>query len=379
MDFAFNDEQEMIRTQAADFLKNECPVDLVRELMESEHGHSQDLWQKIVELGWSALPFPEEYGGLNLTFVDLAIILEEMGKVLLPGTYFSTVVLAGLTLLAAGSKEQKRQWLEPLAEGSLKATLAVMEPSGRIDAGGITLKAERQGDSYSLSGTKLFVPDAHTADLIICAARTGDSANPDQGISLFAVDRESAGLDVTQLQTLDQTRRLYEVAFDGVLLPESRILGEAGQAWPVLETVLDKAAIGLSAEMVGGAQRMLDLSVEYSKERVQFGRPIGSFQAIQHKCADMLIYTEGARSAVYAAAWAASQEKEGLAVQASIAKAYTSDAFRFVAGEGIQIHGGMGFTWEEDPHLYLKRAKSAEVVFGDATYHRERIAGLIGL
>ncbi len=164
-------------------------------------------------------------------------------------------------------------------------------------------------------------PDAHTADLIICAARTGDSANPDQGISLFAVDRESAGLDVTQLQTLDQTRRLYEVAFDGVLLPESRILGEAGQAWPVLETVLDKAAIGLSAEMVGGAQRMLDLSVEYSKERVQFGRPIGSFQAIQHKCADMLIYTEGARSAVYAAAWAASQEKEDLAVQASIAKA----------------------------------------------------------
>ena len=379
MDFAFNDEQEMIRTPAADFLKNECPADLVRELMESGHGHSEDLWEKIIELGWSALPFPAEYGGLDLTFVDLAIILEEMGKVLLPGTYFSTVVLGGLTLLASGSEEQKRQWLEPLAEGSLKATLAVAEPAGRIDAAGVTLKADRQGDSYSLSGTKLFVPDAHTADLIICAARTGDSADPSQGISLLAVDRDSVGLGVKPLQTLDQTRRLYEVTFDGVQLTESRILGEAGQAWAVLETVLDKAAIGLSAEMVGGAQRMLDLSVAYSKERVQFGRPIGSFQAIQHKCADMLIYTEGARSAVYAAAWAASQESEDLAVQTSIAKAYTSDAFRFVAGEGIQIHGGMGFTWEEDPHLYLKRAKSAEVALGDATYHRERIATLIGL
>ena len=277
MDFAFNDEQEMIRTPAADFLKNECPADLVRELMESGHGHSEDLWEKIIELGWSALPFPAEYGGLDLTFVDLAIILEEMGKVLLPGTYFSTVVLGGLTLLASGSEEQKRQWLEPLAEGSLKATLAVAEPAGRIDAAGVTLKADRQGDSYSLSGTKLFVPDAHTADLIICAARTGDSADPSQGISLLAVDRDSVGLGVKPLQTLDQTRRLYEVTFDGVQLTESRILGEAGQAWAVLETVLDKAAIGLSAEMVGGAQRMLDLSVAYSKERVQFGRPIGSF------------------------------------------------------------------------------------------------------
>ena len=379
MDFAFNEEQEMIRTQAADFLKNECPMDLVRELMDSEHAHSEELWEKIVDLGWSALPFPEEYGGIDLTFVDLAIILEEMGKVLLPGTYFSTVVLGGLTLLAAGSEEQKRQWLKPLAEGSLKATLAVAEPAGRIDAAGVTLKADRQGDGYSLSGTKLFVPDAHTADLIICAARIGDSADSEPGISLFAVDRDSVGLGVTPLKTLDQTRRLYEVTFDGVQLPESRILGQAGQAGPVLETVLAKAAIGLSAEMVGGAQRMLDLSVEYSKERVQFGRPIGSFQAIQHKCADMLVYTQSARSSVYAAAWAASQESEDLAVQASIAKAYTSDAFRFVAGEGIQIHGGMGFTWEEDPHLYLKRAKSAEVAFGDATYHRERIAGLIGL
>ena len=379
MDFAFNDEQEMIRTQAVDFLKSECPMDLVRELMESEHGHSEDLWEKIIELGWSALAFPEEYGGIELTFVDLAIILEEMGKVLFPGTYFSTVVLGGLTLLAAGSEEQKKRWLEPLAEGGLKATLAVAEPAGRIGAAGITLSVDRRDDGYSLSGTKLFVPDAHTADLIICAARTRESADPSQGISLFAVDGGSVGLSVTPLRTLDQTRRLYEVAFDEVQLSESRILGEAGQAWPVLETVLDKAAIGLAAEMVGGAQRVLDLSVEYSRERVQFGRPIGSFQAIQHKCADMLIYTESARSAVYAAAWAASQESEDLSVQASIAKAYTSDAFRFVAGEGIQIHGGMGFTWEEDPHLYLKRAKSAEVAFGDATYHRERIASLIGL
>ena len=379
MDFAFNDQQEMIRTQAADFLKNECPMDLVRELMESEHGHSEDLWGKMVALGWTALPFPEEYGGLDLTFVDLAILLEEMGKVLLPGGYFSTVVLGGLTLLASASEQQKRQWLEPLAAGTLKATLAVTEPAGRMNAAGITLRADRQGEGYSLSGTKLFVPDAHTADLIICAARTGECADPSQGISLFALDRDSTGLAVTPLPTLDQTRRLYEVTFDEVQLSGSRVLGEAGAAWPILETVLDKAAIGLSAEMVGGAQRMLDLSVGYARERIQFGRPIGSFQAIQHKCADMLIFTESARSAVYAAAWSAGQDNGDLAVQASIAKAYSSDAFRFVAGEGIQIHGGMGFTWEEVPHLYLKRAKTAEVALGDATYHRERVASLIGL
>ncbi len=379
MEFGFTQEQEMIRSQAAEFLKNECPMELVRQLMESEHGHSEDLWQQMDAMGWMGLIFPEEHGGVGLSFVELAVVLEEMGRALAPGAYFSTVLLAGLTLLESASVEQKKQWLAPLTEGKLKATLALAEPNGRWGAECVTVPAERTDGGFRINGTKLFVPDAQVADLIICAARTGNSPGSDAGITLFAIDRESEGLSLTPLKTLDQTRRLYEVSFKQVWVPTSRVLGSVGQAWQVIRRVLAKAAIGLCAEMVGGAQRVLEMSVEYAKLRIQFGRPIGSFQAIQHRCADMLLLTESARSAVYAAAWAASENTADLALLASIAKAYTSDAYVWVAGEGIQIHGGMGYTWEHDAHLYFKRAKAAEVTFGDATYHRALVARLIGL
>jgi alkylation response protein AidB-like acyl-CoA dehydrogenase len=379
MEFGLTQEQEMIRGQAAEFLKNECPMSFVRELMKSKQGHSEELWGKMSAMGWLGLILPEEYGGSDLSFVELVVVLEEMGRALLPGTYFSSVVLAGLALLEAGSEEQKNRWLVPLAEGKLKATFALTEPDGRWIAASVSARAERSDRGYLINGTKLFVPDAEVADLIICALRTSDSTRPEDGITLFAIDRDTRGLNITPLKTMDETRRLHEVSFEKLLIPANQVIGMTDRGWPVIESVIDRATVGLCAEMVGGAQRVLDMCVEFSRSRVQFGRPIGSFQATQHKCADMLLLTESARSAVYAAACAVSEKKNDVGLLASIAKAYTSDAYTRVAGEGIQIHGGMGFTWEHDAHLYFKRAKSDEVTFGDASYHRERVARLIGL
>jgi len=380
VEFGFTEEQEMIRSQAAEFFKNECPVSKVRELMGSEHAFSPDLWEKLAAMGWLGLVFPEKYGGAGLTFVELTVLLEAMGRALVPGSFFSTVVLAGLILLEAADEDQKERWLRPLTEGNLKATLALAEPNGSWKAAGLAaVTAERSGGEYVINGTKLFVPDAQKADLIICAARTGSSSISESNITLFAVEPNIEGLKITRLKTMDQTRGLYEVTFNRVRVSADRVLGTPGKSWPVIERVIDKATIGLCAEMVGGAQSVLDMCVQYAKERVQFGRPIGSFQAIQHKCADMLLMIESARSAVYAAAWIASQDRDDTPLYSSIAKAYTSDASRFVAGEGIQIHGGMGFTWEHDVHLYFKRAKADEFNFGDANYHRARVAQLLGL
>ncbi|HJP91091.1 MAG TPA: acyl-CoA dehydrogenase family protein [Pyrinomonadaceae bacterium] len=380
MNFGFTEEQEMIRSQAAEFFKQEYPIAVVRESLNDEHGFNQDLWNKMSTLGWASLVFPEEYHGAGLTFVELAVLLEQMGRALAPGAFFSTVLLGGLTILETASAEQKLKWLTSIADGKLKSTLAHIEPGGDSDAGGPSFAtAKRKDNGYVLNGTKLFVPDAHSADLILCTARSSGSSIPKEGISLFAVDQTSAGLNITTLKTMDQTRRLYEVKFNQVFVPEDRLLGKVGQASPAIEKVFCKATIGRSAEMVGGAQKMLDMCVDYAKQRIQFGRPIGSFQAIQHKCADMLLSIESARSAVYAAACAASEDSHDAALLASVAKAYTNDACRFVGGETIQIHGGMGFTWEHDAHLYFKRAKADEFSFGDATYHRARVAELIGL
>jgi len=379
VEFGFTEEQEMIRSQAAEFLKNESSVTFVRELMSSEHGYSEEYWNKLVSLGWLGLIFPEQYGGAGLSFIELTVVLEAMGAALAPASFFSSI-LGGLVLLEAGDEEQKNRWLKPLVEGRNKATLALSGPGGGwqvADCSSVT--AERSNGSYSLSGTRLFVPDAHHADLIICAVSTDTSSVRENNITLLVTARNSDGLNITPLRTMDQTRRLYDVTFEQVRVPATQVLGKPGKAWPIIRSVLAKATIGLCAEMVGGAQKVLDMCVDYSKQRIQFGRPIGSFQAIQHKCADMLLLIESARSATYAAAWTASQNRSDTELLASIAKAYTSDAYRYVVGEGIQIHGGMGFTWEHDMHLYFKRAKADEFNFGDSNYHRERIAQLIGL
>jgi alkylation response protein AidB-like acyl-CoA dehydrogenase len=310
--------------------------------------------------------------------VDLVVVLEEMGRVVTPGPFFSTVLLGGVTLLEAGSAEQQQRYLRPLAEGKLKATLAALEPSGRWDASGIELEAAEDAKGFVLSGTKLFVPDAHVADLILVAARKQGSQGED-GISIFTVDAAKDGVAVTQLKTMDETRKLCEVTLDQVRLgPEARV-GAAGGGWPILKRVFDRAKVALCAEMCGGAERVLEMSVEYAKVRVQFDRPIGSFQAIQHKCANMLLQVESAKSATYYAAWAVANDVPEAPLAAAMAKSYTSDAYRIVAGEGIQIHGGIGFTWEHDMHLYFKRAKGSEFTFGDATYNRELVAELIDL
>jgi alkylation response protein AidB-like acyl-CoA dehydrogenase len=327
----------------------------------------------MTDLGWLGLILPEQYGGAGLDFVDLTVVLEEMGRVVLPGPFLSTAVYAAVALCEAGSEEQKQRYLPAIAAGKLIATVGLLEPSGRWDAGGVEATATRESKGHRLDGTKLFVPDGDLAELLILAARTpGTSGN--EGVSLFCVDRAANGVRTTPLKSMDQTRRIAEVTLDGVVVGEEALLGVEGQGWRIVERLADRAKVALCAEMCGGAQRVLDMSVEYAKVREQFGKPIGSFQAIQHKCANMMVQVESSKSATYYAAWAVANDVEEAPLAAAMAKAYCSDAYRIVAGEGIQIHGGIGFTWEHDMHIYFKRAKSSEVTFGDATWNRELVA-----
>jgi alkylation response protein AidB-like acyl-CoA dehydrogenase len=371
VNFAFSEEQEELRNVVRQFLEAKSAEAAVREQMETERGFDPDVWKQMAEqLGLQSLTIPEEYGGQGFGYVELIVVLEEMGKYLLCAPYFSSVVLAANTLLQSGDESAKKEFLPGIASGETVATLAFTEPSGKWDESGIEMTADDAGGSWKLNGTKMFVLDGHTADLILVAARTS------KGVSLFAVDSGASGLTRTALATMDQTRKQAKLEFDGV---EARLIGEDGKGWDVLSTVLDLAAVALAAEQVGGAQQCLDMSVEYAKVRVQFGRPIGSFQAIKHKCADMLLEVESAKSAAYYAGWCASEMNDELPAVASLAKAYCSDAYFHAAAENIQIHGGIGFTWEHPAHLYFKRAKSSELLFGDPTYHRELLAQRIGI
>jgi alkylation response protein AidB-like acyl-CoA dehydrogenase len=378
MDFTFNDEQQELRSMARTFLEEHSGSAGVRAAMQSEPGFDSQVWKQICELGWPAVIIPEQYGGLGLSYLELVALLEVMGESLLCAPFFSSVCLAANALLVAGTEEQQREYLPQIAEGQKLATLAVCEPSGRWDAHGIAATAQRDGSDFRINGTKRFVLDGHCADLVIVAARDIGSAG-ESGISLFAVPTGTPGLERRALSTIDQTRRLSEIEFSDVRVPESALMGKPGQAWPALSKILDLAAVALAAEQVGGAQRTLDLSVQYANERVQFGRPIGTFQAIKHTCADMMVAIESARSASYYAACVASEGSEELPVVASLAQVVASDAYFRCAADAIQIHGGVGFTWEYDLHLYFKRAKSSESFLGDPSYHRERVAQQIGL
>jgi len=378
MDFGFSEEQEMLRKSARDFLAAESPMTYVRRMMEDDRGFTDAQWKQMAELGWMGLILPEQYGGAGGDFVDMVVVLEEMGRAVLPGPFFATVVLGGVALLEGGSDGQKASFLPKIAAGDLRVTLAQLEPNARWDAEGIELQARKDGGGYRLAGTKLFVPDAHTADVIIVAGREPGSKGA-EGVTLFLVDAGASGVKATLLKTMDQTRKLCEVVLEDVRVPTDRVLGQPGAGWKLLDRVVDRGKVGLCAEMCGGAQKVLEMSVEYAKVREQFGRPIGSFQAIQHKCANMLVEVESSKSATYYAAWAVANDVAEAPLAAAMAKAYTSDAYRHTAGEGIQIHGGIGFTWEHDMHIYFKRAKSSEVTFGDATWNREIVAQLIGL
>jgi alkylation response protein AidB-like acyl-CoA dehydrogenase len=371
MNFAFTEEQDELRSTIRAFMEAKSSEEAVREQMESDKGFDADVWTQMAEqMGLQGLHIPEEFGGSGFSYVELGIVLEEMGRALLCAPFFSSVVLAANTLMQSGDDAAKAAHLPGIAAGSTIATLAYTELSGKWDESGITMQASGSGSEVTLSGTKSFVLDGHIADLIIVAARSG------AGVSLYTVAGDAAGLTRTALSTMDQTRRQARLDFNNT---PATLLGAEGAGWDILSTVLDLAAVGLAAEQVGGAQFVLEMAVQYAKDRVQFGRPIGSFQAIKHKCADMLLEVESAKSAAYYGLWCASEMNDELPATASLAKAYCSEAYFHATAENIQIHGGIGFTWEHPAHLYFKRAKSSELLFGDPTYHRELLAQRIGI
>jgi alkylation response protein AidB-like acyl-CoA dehydrogenase len=364
------DHMEMIR-QARRFCDNEMPMTYVREMFEGERGFTDAVWNKMVEMGWTALFVPEQYGGLGMGMLDLALVLQEMGRSVSPGPLFSTVLLGAGTVAAAGNDAQKQKYLPGVAEGRLRGSLALDEPDSGADPSCIAMEAKRAGDAYVLNGTKIGVPDAHAADFLVVAAQL------DGGITLFVVDLPAAGVSVTPLPTMDATRKFCAVTFQDVRLAVENVLGEPGKGWAPLQRALDKAAVGLCAECVGGAERAMEIAAEYAKVRIQFDQPIGSFQAVKHRCAQMYVETESARSIMYWAAWAQDQDdpKEA-ALAASAAKVYCTDAYRNVAASAVQVLGGTGFSWEHDIHFYLKRAKANELSLGDTIYHRDRVVSL---
>ena len=368
MKFSFTDEQEQIRAMVRRFLAEQSPTTEIRRLMATDNGWERAGWQRLSsELGLTSVHIPEAYGGQGLGFVELAIVLEEMGRALLCAPYFASVVLAANAILNAGSEDQKQELLPGIAAGETVATLAFTENSGLWDSTGVALTATPAGGSYRLSGVKSFVVDGHTADLIIVLARAPGS-DGDTGLSFFSVRGDAAGLDRRLLKSVDSTRKLARLTFNDV---RGELLGELGAAAAPFAATLDQAAVCLANEMVGGADQLRQSALDYAMMRMQFGRPIASFQAIKHKCADMLVDVELAKSAAYYAAEAAADNDPELPALASLAKACAADAFMQTARETIQLHGGIGFTWDNDTHLWFKRAKSSEVFLGSPSYHRE--------
>ena len=371
MNFSFTEDQILLRNSVRSALESSCRPADVRALMDDPRGYAEPLWGEMAKLGWLGLPFPEQYGGAGLGLVELAIVLEEMGRAAYPGPFFASVVLGGLTILFGGSDAQKEKWLSAIASGRVRLTAAWQEDSLDWSPAAVAATAARAGEGWTLSGVKRFVPWAHVADAVLVSARAPE------GVSLFLVDPRAAGVTLTAAKGMDLTTRWFEMRLDGVKVGADAVIGQPGAAGALLEGALRRAAVGASAEMLGAARKSLDMAVEYAKVREQFGQLIGSFQAVRHKCAEMLMEVENSHSAVYYAAWALEAGAEDAAMAASVCKSYVSDSARRVCGEAIQVHGGIGFTWEYDLHIYFKRAKSLEVMYGDAEYHRELIAAQV--
>jgi alkylation response protein AidB-like acyl-CoA dehydrogenase len=362
MDFDFSPEQYGLRDEARRFLEKQCPTSHAREFLDDPSAWSRDLWKQMAELGWCALPFPEEYGGLGQGFLDLVLLLGELGRAIAPVPFLSSVAMCGQTILAHGSSEQRARYLPGIAAGDRIAAMALAEQSHAFDGDGVEITAARGANGWTISGEKVAVLDASAADLFVVAARDGDC------VRWFVVEE---GATVNPKITFDRTRSTGSVVFDNA---PADPLERAG-----LDPGLQFAVTALCAEMIGTSQKILDITVEYSKQREQFGRPIGSFQAIKHKCAEMATELEAARSAALYACWAVGTGADDAELATHIAKSYCSDQLAHLAGEGVQIHGGIAFTWEHDMHLYLKRIKSAQVLLGDGAFHRERIARIVGL
>jgi alkylation response protein AidB-like acyl-CoA dehydrogenase len=366
MNLTFSEEQEMLKKAAREFLADKCPKTVVKEIEESEKGYSAELWQEMAELGWIGLAFPEKFGGGDMSFLDLSVLLEEMGRACLPGPFFSTIVLGGLPILDLGSEEQKQKYLPKIIAGEQIFTLALTEPNAKYDAASITVKATPDNNDYIINGTKLFVPDAHIANYLLCVAKT------EHGITIFLVNAKSPGISYTILRTIAMDK-LCEVVFDQVRVPKSNILGQPNQGWNEVQKIVKRAAVAKCCEIVGNIQQVLEMTTDYAKERKQFDRPIGSFQIMQHYCADMATDVEGARLATYQAAWMLS---EGIpsTKEAAIAKAWVGEASQRVIALAHQIHGAIGVTMDHDLQFYTRRAKSAELSFGDANFYREIVA-----
>jgi alkylation response protein AidB-like acyl-CoA dehydrogenase len=371
LDFGFSEEQEMLRDAAKRFLTDNCSTKFVRQMMADATAHDAGFWSKLVGQGWPGLLIPEQYGGTNGTFLDLTVIAEEMGKAIIPGPFFAAAALGAPVFIEGASDALKKEFLPKMAEGKFIATVAIAEGAGRFDAGGVEIKASKKGSGYTLTGEKFFVPDAHVADAIVVAARTG-SGNGEDGITLLCVPAKEKGVTVTQLKTVDMTRRMCHVKFDNV--QADVVIGKENGGWATMRRVLDVATAALSVEMVGTAQKALDIAVDYAKTRVQFGKPIGSFQAVKHKCVDMMVAVENARSLTYYACWTVDERVPEASTAVPMAKAYASDMAKNVTSEAIQVHGGIGFTWEHDMHLYHRRALAGEANLGNAPIHREVVA-----
>lgn len=378
MDFDLSEEQNILQTTARNFMEKECPMQIVRELEENEKGYSLELWRKMADLGWLGINIPDEYGGSGGNFFDLVLLAEVMGRALFPGPFVPAVVLASGIILKAGSDEQKKKFLPEITRGQTILTLALIESNGRLDAAGIGVTATRSGDNFIIEGTKNFVPYAHVADSILCVTRTDNNGDHNGGITLFLVDSKAAGVKIEPLATITG-EKLSKVTFKGVAVSTEDMVGDFGHGWSAVEEAVSEAAVAEGAYMAGGARWVLDTAVDYAKEREQFGVPIGSFQAIQHKCADMLIDVDGAVFIVYYAAWAIAENEPGKNFAASEAKAWVSDMAPRVAAEGIQVMGGIGITLEHDMQLYYRRVKASEAAYGDSHYHREKLARMLNL
>ena len=377
MNLKLSEEQEMLRTMAKDFLTNKYPKTVVKEIQAGEKGYSPDLWKEMAELGWQGLVIPDKYGGNGMTFQDLSILLEEMGRACLPAPFFATVLLGAYPIIEAGTEEQKQEYLSKIAGGKAILTLALNEADGQYDAASITVKAVADKDDYIISGTKMFVPSANVADYILCVTRTVSKANPEDGITIFIVDAKSPGIKMNVLKTIDN-EKLCEVVFDKVRVPKQNILGKLDEGWGEVKKIIERAAVAKCSDMVGSLQQALDMTVQYAKDRKQFDQPIGKFQIIQHYCTYIATDVEGLRYVTNQAVWLKS---EGLpcAREVSIAKAWAGEASDRVMALAHQVHGAIGVTIDHDLQYYTKRIKAAVPTFGDGDYHREIVAQDMGL
>jgi alkylation response protein AidB-like acyl-CoA dehydrogenase len=380
VDFTYTDDQKMLKDTARKFLAKACPhVEWYLEMEKEERGYTPELWTSMADLGWMGLPFPEEYGGIGGTFLDLVALMEEMGYAALPGPYFSTVILTGLTLLDGGNEDQKKEFLPKIAQGRLVMTLALSEPATtQFNPALITVMAKAAGADYVIDGIKLFVPDANVADWMIVAARTQGIETDPGGITLFLVESKSPGIRVMPLKTVAGDKQ-GEVAFEKVKVRNTNVLGGLNRGWPYLEKTLERAAVAKSAEMLGGSNRIMEMAVAYAKERVQFGKPIGMFQAVQHLCANMKMAVEQSIYITYKAAWMIDKGMPEARKFTAIAKAWVSEASKKVALIGHQIFGGTGYMVEHAMPIYSRRAKAGEYAFGNPNYQREIVARELGL